>query len=359
MHETSQADSGPDCSSVAGGAATPGISASPRAVNSSSSKGVSQAASDASTFLPAAVVAGVRERMERYAVWGAQVFDEAVDAAVAILHNDIFPRFQKSPLFARMMARERLAVDLDERALPHAHTLHVKPPRSQIRENVVGPNGESFAASYAGKHYTLEEFLEDGLLWLELHAHLDKSYSSESLICLRMIDIFKEVLQRGREDHHHHAQRSPRASRSMSNPEHHAAHEDTGVGVNLTPTFSRKRQTNIFHNAQRAIEDHAWNIYIYFVAVGAAHEIGIASKCRDAVMKDLASPHEHMFAELEAVALAELTTQFRDFRNTVAYEMIGRRVVAAAKVPEKSGMGSLLNATSMALSKRFAVHANS
>ena len=92
------------------------------------------------------------------------------------------------------------------------------------------------------------------------------------------------------------------------------------------------------------------------MAVGAAHEIGIASKCRDAVMKDLASPHEHMFAELEAVAYAELTTQFRDFKNTVSYEMLGRRAVATAKVPTPTNVSSILGATSLSLGKRFAVH---
>ena len=350
--EISRTEEGPIAAACSGTRALRGAPVSPCAMHSSG-KGASPAVINAKAFLPAAVVASVRDRIERHASWGTQVFDDAVDAVVKILHSEAFPRFQKSPLFAKMMARERLAVDVDERALPQAHTLHVKPPRSQIRENVLGPNGESYVAQYAGKHYTLEEILEDGLLFEELQAHLDKSYSSDSLICLRMVAVFKEVLQRDRDDHA--PQRSPR-SRSHSVASRSSFDGENDEGGQPSSAQSRKRHSSIFFNAQRAIDDHAWSIYLYFVAVGAAHEIGIASKCRDAVMKDLASPHEHMFAELEAVAYAELTTQFRDFKNTVSYEMLGRRAVATAKVPTPTNVSSILGATSLSLGKRFAVH---
>ena len=37
-----------------------------------------------------------------------------------------------------------------------------------------------------------------------------------------------------------------------------------------------------------------------------------------------------MFAELEASAYADLSSQFREYKNTVSYELMGRRAVATA-----------------------------
>ena len=78
------------------------------------------------------------------------------------------------------------------------------------------------------------------------------------------------------------------------------------------------------------VDDQAWLIYCYFVAVGSCYEITIAPKCREAVMMSLVVPHLLMFAELEAIAYEDLSKKFQDYKNTVSYELMGRRAVVTA-----------------------------
>ena len=51
---------------------------------------------------------------------------QAVDATLAILHGDVFPRFRQSRYFTKMMQREKYLFEEGDRSLPHAHTLQVR-----------------------------------------------------------------------------------------------------------------------------------------------------------------------------------------------------------------------------------------
>ena len=349
-------------------------------------------------FLPRHIRENVKIRMEQYDVWGPDVFAEAIRAVLTIILEDIFPLFKTSVYFSRMMAREKLAVDMDVRGLPQAHSLHVRSPRSQLKEDLLAAGTasaeiERVIQKYAGKHYTLEEILSEGMLYEVFLSHLEKTYSSDSLVCIRMVEIFKELIQRNQNGN----------SRSASGPSHSHSHSNghghghvLGIGLgyshSLSPSHSHshshhreddtdepcvinththttthtathraRRRQSWFDSQSKQIEAQAWELYLYFVAVGSAYEISFAPKCRDAVMSSLAAPHEHMFAELEASAMAGLAQNFRDYRNTVSYEHMGRRAVAAAqtKIHDK-GYGLIGAARAMSGSastkKKYPVH---
>ena len=57
----------------------------------------------------------------------------------------------------------------------------VRPPSSRIVELLaMGPHSEDATMSqYAGRHYSLEEILEEGMLYEELLSHLSKSHSAD------------------------------------------------------------------------------------------------------------------------------------------------------------------------------------
>ena len=99
------------------------------------------------------------------------------------------------------------------------------------------------------------------------------------------------------------------------------------IDLRKSAKFFFDKGTSTLHTA---VEEQAWLIYCYFVAVGSCYEIAIAPKCREAVMMSLVVPHLLMFAELEASAYADLSSQFREYKNTVSYELMGRRAVATA-----------------------------
>ena len=121
-----------------GGSGTPSIktAASRKShtpyVLSSSDKGPGRLAlspvsvTDRHTFLPSDIVENVRLKMEQSdTTWGPGIFTEALDAALVILHDDVFPRFRQSRYFTKMMHREKYIFDEDGRSLPHAHNLQV------------------------------------------------------------------------------------------------------------------------------------------------------------------------------------------------------------------------------------------
>ena len=159
----------------------------------------------------------------------------------------------------------------------------------------------------------------------------------DSLLCIRMITIFKELLQKAVADKH-----PLQALSSSSKCELFDALESGlsipvagGGGGGSAGGGDKRRSASMFFDKSSSalhasVDEQAWLIYCYFVAVGSCYEIAIAPKCREAVMMSLVVPHLLMFAELEASAYADLSSQFRDYKNTVSYELMGRRAVTTA-----------------------------
>ena len=157
-----------------------------------------------------------------------------------------------------------------------------------------------------------------------------------SLLCMRMIIIFRELLHKAVVDKFPpHATSSKSENIDTLDPGFSPPTATSGSTGNGTGAGDKRRPSSFFFDKSNntlhaSVEEQAWLIYCYFVAVGSCYEIAIAPKCREAVMMSLVVPHLLMFAELEAAAHADLSSQFREYKNTVSYELMGRRAVTTA-----------------------------
>ena len=119
--------------------------------------------------------------MELLAHYGPEVFQEALQEPNKTLRRDTLPRFHASSLYFDLSANiESL------QQLPSSESLSVQPPTAELSKP---PAKEG--------HFALEEILKDRILYLEFHEYLVKSVASENLLCVRMIDIFREIVQSG------------------------------------------------------------------------------------------------------------------------------------------------------------------
>ena len=116
---------------------------------------------------------------------------------LVILKRDMFLRFIKSNLYEKLVLRGRLVYDFEEKnsyLLPKGNRLQVKIPESRILNDVY--SGQIMNHKDENKLYELQEILTDGLLFNELLSRLKSLMCSESILCVRMIVVFKETVSR-------------------------------------------------------------------------------------------------------------------------------------------------------------------
>ena len=235
-------------------------------------------------FLPKTVSTNTFRRMSHLHLYGADVFSEAVTAALNILHRDIFPRFIKSEQYLNMMKR-RLTPNLESVIkLPAEHLLVVKAPKSEILCEL------GMRIIHAeGKLYNLKEILRDGILFKEFYVRLKKKGISEFLLAPRMITIFKESVR-----------------------------------------YYESNQDQLVKNIP-AVQEQAWTIYLFFVAEGSSYEISLNAEQKKAIQLSLGKPTINMFFDLEAVAMNELILLFNKYKTTENYRNLAARALHIAK----------------------------
>lgn len=232
-------------------------------------------------FLPKAVSISTLRRLEHYDLYGADVFSEAVTEALKVLHRDIFPRFLKSSLYETNIKR-RLSYDLSVTIHPPSTSLVVKPPQSQILNEL-----SNRVIHAEGKLYTLKEILRDGILYNEFLTRLKKKGVSQYILCVQLIAIFKESI--------------------------------------------RERQNLTSNITSDSIIDQAWVVYLHFVAEGSSHGILLIAEHTKQIQLSLGNPTIDSFDELESVAMGELTMLFNRYRSTENYQNLASRALHTAK----------------------------
>eukprot|EP00607_Mallomonas_marina_P004705 CAMPEP_0182429278 /NCGR_PEP_ID=MMETSP1167-20130531/25647_1 /TAXON_ID=2988 /ORGANISM="Mallomonas Sp, Strain CCMP3275" /LENGTH=297 /DNA_ID=CAMNT_0024612699 /DNA_START=99 /DNA_END=989 /DNA_ORIENTATION=- len=115
--------------------------------------------------------------------YGPEVFNEATVDPIKTMKKDILPRFLSSVDFAHM--KERLESCA---TLPSPSELTVPKPNKKCIDNA---SLESFPPN---RKFELNEFLECEILYGEFMRYLFKCVCSENLSCLRMINIFEELM---------------------------------------------------------------------------------------------------------------------------------------------------------------------
>jgi Regulator of G protein signaling domain len=180
-------------------------------------------------------------------LYGPEVFEEACLEPIKTMRKDILPRFLNSEIASRMVQN----VASCEPKPPPASDLKVPPP---------------------DRNFLLEEILNCLQLDNEFFFFLKKSQTSENLICVRMIVIFEELMNKL---------------------------DLRGAGM------------------------QAWKIYQYFVAPGSAYEVSIHHVYRKQIMLGMADPKQGMFQNLRRSANEILKVSFDSFTLTEQYRHLG------------------------------------
>eukprot|EP01042_Synura_sphagnicola_P002177 gene2177-2601_t len=121
------------------------------------------------------------------------------------------------------------------------------------------------------KVFTLEDMLTDVNLYEEFLLYLRRQYSSENLLCVRMIHMFEEKI----------GQRTPESEVEANN--------------------------------------QAWEIYKYFVAPGSAFEVSCSFRVRKEVMLNLSKSSPGDFDKVKRSAMGMLNVNFESFQGTQEY----------------------------------------
>lgn len=320
-------------------------------------------------LLPKNIAHNTLCRLQFEELYGADVFSEAIQEVLIILRRDIFLRFLKSSLYVLLNRSGNIAYDVGSRfsyLLPKANRLFVKSPESGILNDI-------YQGFYLhrddGKCYTLQEILSDGLLFNGFLLRLKASMTSESLLCIRMITTFNEfmagVLLKSTSNpssarkqilsHRRITNRSQCSSPSNSVNKHALDPKNipivlfpTGRKISVGGTVSVPTEWAQATPDSEAIILKAWEIYSYFIARGAAYEISMNEENRTRVMRLIGNPRKGMFDFLESVAMTELVSRFRSYKETEHYRLLNKNVIRTAVKIRDIEIGS-----SGALMKKF------
>ena len=196
-------------------------------------------------------------------LYGPKVFEEATIEPIKTMKKDILPRFLASDTFRKMIAN----VSSCEPTPPPASELKVPPPRSWIL------TASTLDELPETRRFQLGEILNCLHLYNEFLSFLRSRVSSENLICVRMIDIFQELVST----------------------------------LDTQPA-----------------DIQAWKIYQYFVAPGSAYEVSIHHIHRKHVMLGMAEPKKGMFDKIKHSVYETLKVNFETFKQTNQYKLMGK-----------------------------------
>ena len=209
------------------------------------------------------VMKNTEKRMKFLTLYGPSLFDEVWMDHMTTLEKDIFPRFKISSISEDML----VFVALCEPAPP--------PPPVELK---IPPPGNlllvlsSFDSLSDARKFTLDEIIGCEFLYLRLleylHTHKGKETSSNTLKCIRKIDIFEELM---------------------------------------------------YMNCVRDATSQATEILRYFVIEKSVHEVIIPKNERNYIMMSSADPKKGMFDTLRKLAMEILKTEFNIFKDTSAY----------------------------------------
>jgi Regulator of G protein signaling domain len=180
------------------------------------------------------------------------------------LRKDTLPRFLTSDLYKD--AEAQLAAT---RPLPKAKSLTVPPPNGCIYSK------DTIGSLTDAQRFELNDILADKFLYSHFHHYLMKTIAAENLLCVRMILIFEDIIEK--QDY-------------------------------------------------SAARSHAWAIYKYFVAYGSAYEVSLNIRQRKNVMISLAKPTAEMFKDLKSTTMSLLMANFNAYKFTDEYTQLSKRL---------------------------------
>lgn len=203
-----------------------------------------------------------------------------------------------------------------------------------------------------GEDYRFEllEILSDGLLYNDFLGRLKATMCAESLLCVRMITIFKDLLA-SKSTSKRSAERSTNSGigiilRSLSSlsglrtsfkSELITSNNDENL-INRRISFGKipvspvPKERDVLPPSLPPVDKmliitKAWEIYSYFIAHGASFEIPLAPQKRITIMRQLGNPKENMFDQLMSIAMRDLNFSFQKYKETENYRSMNKRAL--------------------------------
>jgi hypothetical protein len=99
------------------------------------------------------------------------------------------------------------------------------------------------------------------------------------------------------------------------------------LGVRLLTIFEER----VLANDEPRAEEAAWEIFRYFVAKGAPHEVELGVMDYKVVLLALTKPFMGMFKALKVHLCAQLVKHFEDYKGTEAYRSLSKVVIDILK----------------------------
>lgn len=271
-------------------------------------------------------------------IYGPTVFNEALYDPYITLRNDVMPRFIVSQHYGEMNARITFSL-----RLPTADTLHVGAPLvadSPFAKSSIGDFPDS-------RKFELHEIIADCFLYGEFLAYLRAHFCPENLLCIRKILVFEEMYREWQTS----LGIFPVATSSTRITSFRSTSGSVGVGGGVSSVRSTGgggvstrgasfrsgmgKQVSFRVNTSASaalnrcpedIDNEAWAIYRYFVALNAAYEIALSIRQRKDIMIALARPERQMFDTLKATAYGFLATNFNSFKFTDDYTNLVQKI---------------------------------
>lgn len=209
------------------------------------------------------VVERTARRIELLRLYGPAVFDEACEDPLKTMEKDVLPRFRVSETGDRMVSSVASC-----EPPPPAADLRVPPPGNLLVEVL------SIQSLTGARRFALEEVIGCECLYntfnnyLSLLKESNGSTSSETLKCVRAIDIFEELM-----------------------------------------TISCLKEAG----------EQAWQIFRYYAAEKSAFKISISPSDMKRMMIVLACPRKGMFSVLRENAVLAIKADFKTFSESAAY----------------------------------------
>lgn len=269
------------------------------------------------------VLENTRRRMKEYNLYGPEVFKEARIDPMNTLIKDILPRFVVSSVYEEMLFYVKRLCDL-----PAANTLTVNPPNSltstamsrKVKSTVTDVALSKLETEEDIKKYcseSMDTYFLDTLLYSQLLKYLNRIVSSENLLCIRAINIFPQLFD-----------------------DSNTTFVNNNGETTSTTTLSCKNKSGLVEKKSRAtlqreaIRDQAWLIYMYFLAPGAAYEVGVSSTIARSVALNMAKPEKNMFETTKAAAMTVLSQAFVEYLKSPEFQEL--LTLAKARMEDKS-----------------------
>ena len=99
------------------------------------------------------------------------------------------------------------------------------------------------------------------------------------------------------------------------------------LGVRLLTIFEER----VLANDEARAEEVAWEIYRYFVAKGAPHEVDLGTMDRKVVLLALTKPFMGMFKALKVLLCAQLVKHFEEYQATEKYRSLHKVIIDVLK----------------------------